>query len=131
MCPHRQVVARFVEPYMAVGADAQQLQVDTARRSDRGFVPIAFRIQIRSDAIQKMDSFSTEIHPSEEVTFHECAEASWMLAVDAGEFVEIERGGARPVGVSRRMDPAQLRVAINRGTSRCQTEYRIRFGFQR
>src|SRR5262245_23351387 len=131
MCPHRQVVTRFVEPDMAVGSDAEQLQVDTARRSNRCFVPIAFRVQVWSGAIQKVDSFRTEIDASEEVTFHECPEASWMLAVDAGEFVEVECGGPRPVGVPRRMDPAQLRVGVNRRTSRCQTKYRVRFGLQR
>src|SRR4029450_9812184 len=110
MCLHRQIVARLVEPDMAVAPNAEQLQVDTARRGNRCFVSIAFGVQVWSDAVQKMDSFKAEIYPFKQVLLHECSKASRMAAVDAGEFIEIEGGGARPVSVARRMYSAHVRV---------------------
>src|SRR4029450_4280221 len=126
MCLHRQIVARLVEPDMAVAPNAEQLQVDTARRGNRCFLSIALGVQVGGEAVQKMDSCKAEIYPFKQVLLHECSKASRMAAVDAGEFVEIEGGGARPVSVARRMYPAQLRVPINRRSCRREAEYRIR-----
>src|SRR5262245_42071329 len=124
MCTHRQIVARFVESDVAVGPNAEQLQVDAARGGDRGFVSIAFGVQVGSDTIQKVDSFSTEVDAVEQVTLHEGPEASWIPAVYAGEFVKIERGDARPVGGPGRRQSAQLRISVDRRAPRRQAEDR-------
>ena len=41
-----ELVARLVEADVAVGADAEQLEIDAARRLDRRFVALAFGVEI-------------------------------------------------------------------------------------
>jgi len=80
---------------------------------------------------KEVDSFPRKVDPFEQVPLHERTEASRMSAVEAGEFVKIERGDTRPVRLPRCVHPAQLRVAIHRRASRGEAKHRSGRGLQR
>jgi hypothetical protein len=54
-------IARLVEPDVAVGTDAEDLEVDAARRRDIRFVARALFVEIGGRAIEEMNPRGREL----------------------------------------------------------------------
>ena len=68
--PRVQARRRLVEADVAVGADAQDLQVDTARAQDRGLEPRALLDRDRGPAVEKVDRRLGRLMCVEQVALH-------------------------------------------------------------
>ncbi len=73
-------LARLVEADVAVGAKAQQLQVDAAHAVDDLVVLFAGARGVRVRAVGHVDGLRVDIHPVEEMGLHEVAVALLMGA---------------------------------------------------
>src|SRR3954470_13036040 len=108
MRPRLQRAPRLVEADVAVGADAEDLQVDAAGRRDRRLVALAFGLGVGSRAVEEADPLGRQVDAREQVLLHEDAIAAWMSRGNAGELVEVERGRAREVGLPVRVQAGEL-----------------------
>ena len=120
-----QLVARLVESDVSVGADAQELKVDAARRFDFGFIAGAFGVEIIGCAVEKVDLRRVQTHRREQMLVHEPSEASRMGRADAGELIEIERPHAPEIHLSEAMHPAQLRIGRHWTLPRRQSQHQV------
>ena len=93
--------ARFVEADMAVGADAEDLDVDAASLGDGPFIAKALLVRI-GGADEKVDPPRVEVGVAEEVLLHEPAVRAGDVRVQADELVEVEGRRLGPVETSRR-----------------------------
>ena len=102
MGPGLQRGRRLVEANVTVGADAENLHVDSPGPSDRALVAVALLHRVRGRAIQEVNAFGGEVDATEEVRVHEAAKTARVRRRNPDEFIEVERGGARQI------DPALL-----------------------
>ena len=109
MRAREQLVAGLVEADVAVGADAENLQVDAAGAGDGGLVALALRVEIARGAVEEMNPLRPQVHAVEQVLVHEGAKAARMAAVDAGEFVQVEGGRTREVRLPSGVEAAKSR----------------------
>ena len=105
-----QTLGRLVEADVAVGADAENLQIDAAGRGDRRFVAPALRLQVGSAAVEHADVGGIDRDVIEQLRLHERAIAARVIAVEAGELIEVERAHA----ATNRSGRARLRSRSSR-----------------
>src|SRR5256885_15115007 len=89
---------RFVEPDMAVRAEAEYLQVNPSQLIDQRFVSKAFALDVGGSSIQKMNVLWRNVHPAEQMLLHERAIASPIGRRQTVELIEVQRVRAREVG---------------------------------
>src|SRR5712671_4462585 len=114
MSANVELIARLIEPDVPIAADAEDLQVDPACRSNRLFIALALGIGSGRGAVEEVNAGWIEIDALEQIALHELTKAAWMIRVDADELVEVERGRAREIRLAVCMKPPQLRVSIDR-----------------
>src|SRR5437660_260504 len=124
-------IARLVEPDVPVAADAENLQVDAACRSNRLFIALALDIGRGRGTVEEVNAGWNEIDALEQIALHELAKAAWMIRADADELVEVERGRAREIRLPLCMKPPQLRVSVDRRPARCQPKDNVRLRAKR
>ncbi len=129
--PRGQHRPRLVETDVAVGADAEDLDVDAARVRDRLFVARALAIRIGGRAVQKVDLIGAKIHAAEQVLVHEPAVAARVRRPDAEELVEVERPCGGEIGAAVRGQRRQLVVEGDRRSAGRQSEHESRIRCQR
>src|SRR5262249_33250853 len=89
---------RLVESDMAVAADSEKLQVDTAGLANGLLVFFTGRIGVASQrGLLHVNAGSRNIHVSEEMVLHEGVEALGVRRSDAEVFVEIEGDDPREI----------------------------------
>src|SRR5438552_2164394 len=121
---------RLIEGDVAVGADAQDLQVDPAAFRDTLLVPFAEGGVVAGRPGGNIDVLPRDVHLPEEVLIHEVVVALWMIRGQTDVFVEVERRHAREVDLPRLVQAYQLLIQAEwRGPGR-HTEYGIRLGVE-
>ena len=109
----RERLAWFVESDVAVHANPEQQQIQTAGGSDGFFVAFAFNIEVGRVSVQTIGSIGVEIDSREEMLGQEPSKAASLRRVEADEFIQEERGRRREVGLPCRMKTAYFRVGLN------------------
>src|SRR5207249_3503326 len=110
---------RLVEGDVAVGADAQDLQVDPAAFRDTLLVPFAEGGVVTGRPGGNIDVLPRDVHVLEEVLVHEVVVALRVTRRQAHVLVEIERGHAREVELLLLVQSHQLLIqAQGRGPRR-------------
>src|SRR5438105_1653024 len=94
--------ARLVESDMAVLAESEEGDAETAGFGDRLFVAIAFGIEIGCGAVGDVRVFHVDVDVIEEMVTHVYAVTAGMIAGDTGVLVEIERDDLAKAGVLAR-----------------------------
>ena len=89
----------FVETDMAVGADAEELEVDASCGADSFFVASAEFFGIGRHAIGDVDVRAIDVHMPEEVLVHERVVGLRVVGANADVFIEVEGGDVGPVEV--------------------------------
>ena len=99
--------ARLVEADVAVGADAENLDVDAASLGDR---PLVARHSSSGSAVptRKLIRSRAEVDVAEQVLLHELAVRAGIVRGQADELVEIE---------GRRLDQSRPRAEVSRASS--------------
>src|SRR5712691_224998 len=126
MRPRDQLVTRLVEADVAIGADPEDLEIDSAGRVDLAFVPLAFRVDVRGGPVEEVDAFGWQVDAVEEVPMHVLPETAAMRRADADELVEVEGRRLCKGDLARSVQPAQLRVGHHRRSSRRETQHERR-----
>ena len=98
MGPRLEGGRRLVEADVAVGADAENLHVDSAGGGDLTLVARALLLRIGGGAIQEMNPLGRQVDAAEEMRVHEAAKAAGVVGRDADELVEVEGRRARQIG---------------------------------
>ena len=130
MRPRDENIARLVEADVAVHAEPENQQIESARASDRLLVAPAFGAEIARKPIEEVDAPRVERDTIEEVAPHERAVASRIVPREADEFIEVERGDLRKIKPLVPMHPHQLRVQPDRCSARRQSEDCVRLGVE-
>ncbi len=86
---------------MAVGADAQDLEINATGGDDAFLIVRAGGGDIRGIAIRDVDVRRRDVDVTEEILRHEAVIGLGMLPRNADVFVQVERGDAAPVEVHR------------------------------
>src|SRR6266849_508817 len=92
-----QRAGRLVEGNVAVGADAQNLQVDATAFRYTLLVPVTKGRVVAGRARGNIDVLPRDVHMLEEMLVHEVVVALRMTRREAHILVQIERGHAREV----------------------------------
>src|SRR6266536_1007934 len=121
---------RLVERDVAVGADAQDLQIDAAAFRDAPLVPLAEGGIIAGRARRDVDVVRGNVHVLEEVLVHEVVIALGVIRGQPDVFVEVERRHAREVHLPRLMQPHQLLIEAEWRRSGRHAEHGVRLGVE-
>jgi len=68
----------FIESDMAVGADAEHLQIDPASVLDFLLIPLALDVEIVGSTVEEVDAVRIEVHAVEQLHVHVSPEAAGM-----------------------------------------------------
>src|SRR4030095_16223179 len=82
----------LVEPEVAIAADPQELQVDSAGSTDVALIPFARASEVAASGRPKVGPPAVDVHAAEKMRVHERVERGRMRRVQADVFVEVERG---------------------------------------
>ena len=113
----REGVRRLVEAYVAIVADAQELQVDAAAIGDGALIGVEHRLRIGGEAVRHMRVARLYIYVVKELLLHKAAVTLRVAGGEAGVFVEVERAHAgkvhapRPVAGNQRAIEGERRRA--------------------
>lgn len=92
----------LVETDVAIAADAENLEVDSAGLFNGAFVFVAVGgIILAKSAAGDVDSIRREIYVLEKIGMHEVVKALWIVGREAQIFVQIEAGGLREIEALR------------------------------
>jgi hypothetical protein len=80
----------FVEADVPGLADAEDLQVDSAKPFNGGFVTVAFSGKVGGKAVGQVSVSWFQVHMAEQVMFHVMAVGVWIRREEADVFVEIK-----------------------------------------
>src|SRR4051812_48984659 len=97
MGPGLKRVSRLVEADMAVGAEAEDHQIDAAGALDRALEARAFPVGVPDRPVKEVNLLPRNVDMVEQVAVHERTIASRIGRIDAEEFVEIEGGRRRKI----------------------------------
>ena len=111
---------------MAVGAEAEELQVDPARAANRALVAFALGRDVSHRAVQKMDPPRREIDVVEQMPLHEGAIAARIATVEAEELVEVEGRGAAKTRAAGAVPARDFVIQRNRRAAGRQAEHQTR-----
>src|SRR5438093_1089431 len=128
--PGAQGAARLVECDVAIRADAQDLQVDTAAFRDALLVPLAEGGVVAGRARGNVDVVTRDVHVLEEVLVHEVVVALGVIHGQAHVFVEVERRHPREVELLLLVQPHQLLIEAEWRGSGGHAEHGIRLGVE-
>src|SRR5687768_1937950 len=92
----------LVEADVAVGADSQDLNVDTTGVGDRSLVTVALLIQVRRRAVQKVDVLGWNASRTEEMRLHELPVAAGVRTIEPDELIQIEGPYLRQIRLATR-----------------------------
>ena len=120
-------LTRLVEADVAVGAEAQQLQVDAAHAVDDVVVLGAGVGRVGVGAVGQMDGLGADVHMVEQVLVHEAPIAFGVLFGQSAVLVEVDGGHFGEVEVALVIPLHQLCVSAHRGASGRQTQHTVRF----
>ena len=124
--PRSQRGGRFVEPNMAVGPDAQHLQIDAAGRANLLLVAPAELRDVPGQAVGNMHILFLNIDVAEKVFPHEAVVGRPVFRRQAHILIQVERRHAPPVEVQ--LD--QLAVQEQRRAARGQAQHGVRLPAQ-
>ena len=115
--------ARLVEADVAVGAKAQQLQVDAV---DDLVVLGAGVCRVRVGAVGQVDRFGADVHMVEQILVHEAPVAFRVLLGQPAVLVEVDSGDFGEVDVALVVPLHQLCIRAHRGAAGRQTQHAVR-----
>ena len=124
----RERVLRLVEADMAVRPEAEQLQVDTARRLDGLLVGRAHGVGVGVRALGHVRARLVNVHVVEQVLLHEVAVALVVLGVEAAVLVQVERGHVGEADLAGRAVLHEARVQPDGRRTRGQPQHAGRVG---
>src|ERR1051325_6929328 len=128
--PGAQGAPRLVERDVAVRADAQDLQVDTAAFRNALLVPLAEGRVVAGRARGNVDVVTRDVHVPEEVLVHEVVIALGVILGQAHVFVEVERRHAREVELLLFVQPYQFLIEAEWRGAGGHAEHGIRLGVE-
>ena len=128
--PRGCVGARLVESHVPRLADAEQLEVDPARRVNGLLIRVArFRDALAwGHALGDVHVLLRDVHVREEVLPHVAVIAVGTVGRHRVVLVEIERDDAREIDVPRLVAADQLFIDAQRSTARGEAEHRAPLG---
>src|SRR5688572_28317755 len=103
-------VARLVETDVAVGAEAEELEILVPDPGERVVVPAAFQVEIGRAAVQEMRARRLHVEPVQEMPFQESLKARVMVWREADELVQREGLDQREVDTFDAVQSLQLPV---------------------
>ena len=115
MAAEDELLARLVESDVPVAPDAQQLQIDAARRDDGLVIGLGRGGDVLGVAVGDMDVLRLHIHLAEQVVLHEAVIRAHMIRGDADVLIQVEADGLREVQHTGLMHADQRLVCGNRG----------------
>ena len=118
--------ARLVEADVAVGAKAQQLQVDAAHAVDDLVVLCAGVCCIGVGAVGQVDGLRADVHMVKQVLVHEAPVALRMLLGQAAVLVQVDGGDFREVHIALVVPLHQLGIRAHRGAAGGQAQHTVR-----
>ena len=90
MCGSYERIRRLIESNVAVGADSQHLNVDSASRSNRRIILLAFRFHILSTAAWNVNILSRYVDVLEQMLSHKIVIALIVLLRQCTVLIQIE-----------------------------------------
>ena len=116
--------AWFVESDVAVGANAEDLEVDPTSFDDGGFIGATIGIEVRvsNGAVRDVDVVGEDVDVIEELLMHELPVAVWIGAIQAKVFVEVEGGDRSEGKLSCGMEFAERFVKLDGGATSGEAE---------
>src|SRR4051812_7050410 len=77
---------------MAIDAEAEDLQIDSAGPLDRALVPTAFAHDVWRCALQELNAARRNVDVLEQMALHERAVGAGIVRRQAEKFIEVEGG---------------------------------------
>ena len=119
--------ARLVEADVAVVADAQQLQVDTAHVVDDLVVTLALGRGVQVGAVGQVDAGGVDVDVVKEIVVHEAPVALGILTRQTAVFVQVDGGHFRKVHVALVVPVDQLLIGAHGGAAGGQAQHAVGF----
>ena len=119
--------AWLVESDVAVRADAQHLQVNSACLLDALLVPAAVLLNVIRHAVRHVHPTGIDVDVLEQILPHEVVVALIVFRRQTHVLVQVERGDLGEIQTLFLVHPDQLFVQAQRGAARGQTEHTVRF----
>ena len=105
---------RLVKADVAVMAQAKQLEIDAAERTDHLVVPGAFLSGVRLHAVGNVDAFRRDIDGVEKIFVHEIVVTLVVIPAESLVFVEVDGAHLRKIDVPFMVPLDQLLIRADR-----------------